>query len=82
MQSDLYQMCSFLLYQHRKESIRERGKVPKMETKGAIGAVAVCESLAKGERELRATRGPQNLHVPETLNRVIYPNKLSFEGPG
>jgi hypothetical protein len=76
MQPDLYQMCSFLLCPHRKEPIREQGKEPEMETKGAIGAVAVCESLAKGERELRATRGPQNLHVPETLSRVIYPNKL------
>jgi hypothetical protein len=77
MQSDLYRMCSSWLYQFRKERIEKyQGREPEMEAKGSIGADAVCESLTKGEREWRATWGPQNLHVPETLNRVMNPDRL------
>ena len=52
MQSDLYQTCSSLLYQYRKERLKQQGKELEMEAKGAIGAVAVCESPIEGEREL------------------------------
>jgi hypothetical protein len=52
MQSDLYQMYSSLLYQYRKERMKQQGKEPEMEAKEAIGAVAVFERLGKEEREL------------------------------